>query len=100
MFQNLEAALRIRGDNVYADQIAHLVRIRGEDIPLCKSTVLFEQPKNLENNGFIIYNLTGLCIGQHRNAGQPFWSSWHKGEPMTLLAASCEVSKQFQLVFV
>lgn len=39
-----------------------------------------EQRKNLERKGYLIYSLTGQTIATLRDAGHPFWSTWHQGE--------------------
>ena len=40
-----------------------------------------EARRALEEKGYIIYDLTGQSIKTLRNAGKPFYSTWHKDYP-------------------
>ncbi|MCX6792326.1 MAG: hypothetical protein NT149_04815, partial [Candidatus Gottesmanbacteria bacterium] len=60
---------------------------RVKDIPLGESAFTPEQSKALERKGYIIYPLTGQSIASLRDAGHPFWSTWHKGESFETLSS-------------
>lgn len=85
MFARLERELRNQGKVSLADAIRSLHDLNGEDIPFeeKKQTVIRfseEQRKVLEHKGYLIYGLTGQTIASLRDAGNPFFSAWHKGE--------------------
>lgn len=86
MFSRLEKDLRGQGKGDLADAVKELHRLNGSDIPLPGkeganiSRFSAEQRKGLERKGYLVYNLTGQTIATLRNAGHPFWSTWHQGE--------------------
>jgi hypothetical protein len=86
MFNLIEKDLRGQGKGDLADAVKALHKLNGADIPLPgKEGVNFvrfsvEQRKNLERKGYLVYSLTGQTIATLRDAGHPFWSTWHQGE--------------------
>lgn len=73
------------GDRAFADMAKAYRKQRGGDIPLKEKigdVVRFsaEQRKGLERKGYLVYSLTGQTIATLRDAGHPFWSTWHQGE--------------------
>jgi len=73
------------GDRAFADMVKAYRKQRGGDIPLKEKTgdvIRFsaEQRKGLERKGYLVYSLTGQTIATLRDAGHPFWSTWHQGE--------------------
>ena len=73
------------GDRAFADMVKAYRKQRGGDIPLKEKAgdvVRFsaEQRKGLERKGYFVYSLTGQTIATLRDAGHPFWSTWHQGE--------------------
>lgn len=86
MFSRLEKDLRGQGKGELADAVKALHRLNGSDIPLPGkegvniSRFSAEQRKGLERKGYLVYSLTGQTIATLRDAGNPFWSTWHKGE--------------------
>lgn len=91
VMQLVERKLRETGDlrdQECADIIASMRKNRGGDIPLSAvevrgDTKRFspEQHATLEKLGYRIYTLTGQSIKSLREAGKPFWSTWHKYYP-------------------
>lgn len=86
MFNRLEKDLRGQGKEELADAVNALHRLNGSDIPLpgkegaSISRFSAEQRKGLERKGYLVYSLTGQTIATLRDAGHPFWSTWHQGE--------------------
>lgn len=100
--QRLENELRATGDprdSEYANVVADIHKARGADIPLPTPTVdavvtvqtpevpveikqfSDEAREALEKQGYIVYGLTGQSIKTQREAGRPFWSTWHNSYP-------------------
>jgi hypothetical protein len=92
--QYLEKELRRTGDprkQAFADVIAGIRRSLDSDIPLPSVSTpekeleikrfFAEQREALENQGYVIYGLTGQSIKTLRDRGHKFWSTWHKEFP-------------------
>jgi hypothetical protein len=86
MFNRPEKNLRGQGKGDLADAVKALHKLNGSDIPLPGkegvniSRFSAEQRKGLERKGYLVYSLTGQTIATLRDAGHPFWSTWHQGE--------------------
>lgn len=59
-----------------------------QDVPLPQAETLVavqrfsqEARETLEKQEYVIYELTGQSIKSLREAGRPFWSTWHKDYP-------------------
>lgn len=102
MFQRLENGLRYSGkpaDKRIADAVTALRKLRGEDIPLEEVRAEIrrfsdEARARLEAEGYFVHTLTGQSIKTLKDAGRPFWSTWHNNHPdfETLASRSSEVA--------
>lgn len=93
MFNRLEKDLRGQGKGCLAYAVKALHKLNGSDIPLPgkeeANIIQFstEQRKGLERKGYVIYPLTSQTIETLRDAGNPFWSTWHQGRAFEKLAS-------------
>jgi hypothetical protein len=87
MFKGLERELRRRGEHPLADTVHALLKLRGKDIPFGESVFTPEQRSALKSKGYVMYPLTGQSIASLRDAGCPFWSTWHTGKPFETAAS-------------
>jgi len=105
----LEGELRKNGDifdDLLADQIADRIESKG-DIPLPKKEIPVTQRfserarESLENQGMMIYELSGQSISTLRDMGYPFFSTWHQGneELEKMNSISSEVAINPDLLF-